>query len=495
MFDKLKEVLKRILDISKTIDKYKKDTVIQSLPTLTYVNRAKKFIEKNDLVMAEKILTDALELPQKDSLVYKYLGLVYEKTGKFDMAVENYQLSADLNPSDKNIWQRLGFALLSGGKFEQSIKSFENADKIQPNNTDTCTGCGMAYMKLRKYQDAYDKFLKAIAINKYNFSALFLAAVMEIKLGMYDKADSKLAFLSNVAPNEGNTFEYAKLKMLRGDFDNAIFYAKKSLGYNSLMLPAYLILGQLYTKKFDKDNAIKSFCIAFEKGLKTSQLFYEWGNSLLNFGMYEDAKNKFEQANELQNEDSDIMSKLALCSILLKDFDSAKIYTDKAASKTNNKTIELVNAISYYEEGKYDDSLQKLKSDDENVLNSLYTAKCYAKQDNFKKASEYFERTIEQNPCIKETYIDFTNLLIVKKDYKEAQRKLRKALKYFEDDVDLLNLMFNISYILVKADISTYNIKETLSIANKIEQMGADLFEYPRQKEELENILSESERN
>ena len=418
MFNKLKEILNRILNISNTIDKYKKDTVIQSLPTLTYVNRAKKFIEKNDFVMAEKILTDALELPQKDALVYKYLGLVYEKTGKFDMAVENYQLSADLNPNDKNIWQRLGFTLLSYGKLEQALKSFENADKVQANNTDTCTGWGMAYMKLGKYQDAYDRFLKAVAINKYNFSALFLAAVMEIRLEMYDKADSKLAFLSNVAPNEGNTFEYAKLKMLRGDLDNAIFYANKSLTYNSMMLPAYLLLGQLYTKKFDKENAQKSFCTAFEKGLKTAQLFYEWGNSLFNFGLYESAKEKFIQADKLQPENQEIMSKLALCNAILKDFDDANIYIEKIQNENNNE-IKLAIAIKDYEENRYDDSLNRLKSNEDNTLNSLYIAKCYVKKEDFKKASEYFERTIEKNPYLKESYIDFANMLISQKDYRE----------------------------------------------------------------------------
>ena len=82
MFNRLKKIIEQIKNISKSIDKYKKETIIQSLPTLTYVNRAKKLIEQNKFSEAEKILIDALSLPQKDALVYKYLGLVYERTNK-----------------------------------------------------------------------------------------------------------------------------------------------------------------------------------------------------------------------------------------------------------------------------------------------------------------------------------------------------------------------------------------------------------------------------
>ena len=222
------------------VDKYKKDTVIQSLPTLTFVNRAKKMIEQGDFVEAEDVLKKALELPQKDALVYKYLGLVYEKTGRNDLAVESYQNSAEINPQDKNIWQRLGFSLISTGKFEQAEKAFENSDKIQCGVSETYTGWGMALMKQEKFSGAREKFAKASNMNKYNFSAMFLCAVVEIKLEMYDKAEEKLAFLTKVYPNEGNTFEYARLKAIKNDYADAIYYAKKALEYNSNMLPAYI---------------------------------------------------------------------------------------------------------------------------------------------------------------------------------------------------------------------------------------------------------------
>ena len=140
MSDWLKNIIDKVKSLNSSVDKFKAETVIQSLPSLTYVNRAKVLIEQNKYEEALDILLKALELPQKDALVYKYLGLVYERLGDFEKSVENYQTSADLNPQDRNIWQRLGFALISIGKYENAVKSFENSDKVQSNNSDTFTG-------------------------------------------------------------------------------------------------------------------------------------------------------------------------------------------------------------------------------------------------------------------------------------------------------------------------------------------------------------------
>lgn len=237
--------------MSNSIDKYKEETIIQSLPSYTYVNRAKVLIAKGEFDVAEKILQKALELPQKDALVYKYLGAVYEKKGEIDKSVEAYQTSAELNPQDKNIWQRLGFALVSVGKYENAIKSFENSNKVQPSNSDTFTGWGMALMKQGKFAEAQAKFVDAARFNKYNFTAVFLCSIMDIKLGMYDKAEMKLSFLANVCPNANNTFEFARLKALKDDYESSIHYAKNQL---TTIIKCFLLI--FYWGRFIRINLI-----------------------------------------------------------------------------------------------------------------------------------------------------------------------------------------------------------------------------------------------
>ena len=492
MFNRLKEIIKQVKNINHNIDEYRKDTIIQSLPTLTYVNRAKKLIEQNKLEEAENILKQALSLPQEDALVYKYLGLLYEKTAQFERSVENYQKSADLNPNDKSIWQRLGFALLSVKEYSKAENSFENANKIQSGNSDTYTGWGMTQMKLNKYGEAREKFLTAFKINKYNFSAMFLCSIMEIKLKMYDMAEDKLKFLINVCPNESNTFEYARLRALRNNIDDGIFYAEKSLQYNPKMLPAYILLGQLYAQNNDEINSGKYFEEAEKQKLFGSNLFLEWGKALEKFGKYDDAKSKLLKACELEPENTDSLAHLGLCCVTRKEFDEAKPILEKVISKDpENSTVRQALGIISYENGEIEKAIQIFRENDEDAVNCFYLAKCYENQGNDVKTRDYYEAALTKNDKYLNAYKDYINFLIINKDYKNAQLKLRKALKISENDIDLLNSMFYTSYILVKENVSEYNVKEALLVAQKIENINPDLFKYPGQKQELISLLPE----
>lgn len=488
----LKNILEKVKTLSSSIDKYKEETVIQSLPSYTFVNRAKVLIEKGKFDEAEEILLKALELPQKDALVYKYLGAIYEKQGKHDKCVEAYQTSAELNPQDKNIWQRLGFELVTVGKYENAVKAFDNSNKVQPANSDTYTGWGMALMKQGKFAEAQSKFMDAARFNKYNFTAVFLGAVMDIKLGMYDKAEMKLSFLANVCPNANNTFEFARLKALKDDLESAIHYAKKSIDFNNRMLPSYILLGQVYTEKYDFVNAQKAFEDAEKMQLGCSALYYEWGKCLEKFNKLDDAKVRLLQALEQDNESIEIRAFLGLCCAERNEIEEAKSFLEAVIEKdAKNKVAQQALAIIDYETGDLQKAMEYFRANDERFVNAYYMAKCYEKQENDTKVKDCYESAIRLNPYYIKAFVDYSRYLISKNEYLEAQRKLRKALKNAPENILLLNLMFYVSYILVKDNVCEYNVKETISIANTIEKIAPELFEYPEQKQELEKLLAD----
>ena len=83
--------------------------------------------------------------------------------------------------------------------------------------------------------------------------------------------------------------------------------------------------------------------------------------------------------------------------------------------------------------------------------------------------------------------LEYSKWLINISDFVQAQRKLRKALKLEPDNTEILNLLFFTQYTIAQENVSEYNIKESLMIAQKAETLGR--FEYPDKKQELENIL------
>jgi len=496
LFDRVKKFLNNIKDLSKAVDIYKKDSVIQSLPSVAYVNKAKKFIDNNELEQAEILLLKALDISNQDSAAYKYLGKIYEYRGEFEKAVEYYKSSAVIGPQDKEVWLRLGLCRLNCGKVDEAISAFERANKVTPFNTDVQTGWGMALMKQKKYALARDKFMEASRINKYNFTAILLSAIMDGRLGDYEQAEIKLAFLAKTAPNESSTYEYANLKLLKREYSQAEEFAQKAIEINRQMFPAYLVLGEVYSRVGKFHEADEIFTQALENDLENEILYYEWGKAYLRQFKFEKACEKFKLSVEKCTEFADAKAGLALVYALAGDFDCLKELKAQANLK-NNLYFQEAIGLEYVDCGNFEQAIdifkQILKTDDRQTYNYLHIARVYNKIGNRDKTIEYYENFMNANPEYVEGYLEYAKYLVSISDYAGAQRKLRKAEKLDDKNLEILNLLFFVSYTLVKEKVCEYNIKEAISLAHRIQNIGR--FEYEQENAELENILAKIQGN
>ena len=488
LFNGFKNIYNKIKNLNKSIDDYKDESVVQSLPTVAYVNRAKKYIEQKKYQEAKKVLQSALDISQQDYLVYKYLGRIYENEQNFKNAIENYERVILLNPNDKDIYLRYGMVSLYSDKLDQALESFEKANKLTPNNTDVYTGWGMAYMKKKKYALARDKFVLAAQINKYNFTAILLSAVMETRIGEYASAQDKLRFLIKVAPNESSNYEYSKLMLLQEHYDEAIEYANKSIAINNKMLPAYCILGEVYSIKNNSENTHEVFQTALDNGLESSLLYFEWGKACIRLFDFALAEEKFNKALEQENDNLDAKIGLALVCAYKNDFN---LLNELKERNQNNVYIQEATGLFYMHEQRYADAVdmfkKAVKTDKNQTYNYYNMAKSYIALNDKTKVKEYFDKFIEINPLYLKGLVDYSRWLIEISDYEEAQRKLRRAEKLSPSDLCVLNLLFFVSYTLVKNNVCEYNIKEAISIANRAIDLGH--FEYTPQKQELEDLL------
>ncbi len=495
MFSWLKKIHEKIKDLNISVDQYKKETDNQVIPSLAYVNRAKKLIDKNEYLEARDVLLEALEINQKDSIVLKYLGIVEEKLGNFDEAISLYKKSSELNPQDKNIWYRLGMTQVTIKKYEDAELSFEKADKISQINTDIQTGWGMALFKQRKYEQAHEKFISAIKINRYNFSAMLLAAITEIRLGKYDDAENKLSFLNNANPNESCTYEYANLYYIKGDYDLAIKYALRSIEFNNNMLPSYLLLGKLYSIKFDYDNAVNCFQSAENRDLKSPILYVEWGNALVRLYKFDEARLIYQKALYMDVECSEAQAGMALCSAEMNDFERAKNLVELLEEKGfDNVFVVEAKGLLAFNQGDVNAAINLfktvLKNTSGNTYDYLRLARCYLVSQNDNMIRDSYEKFIKLNSKYCPVYLEYAKYLVSKNDFKDAQRKLRKALTIENNNNEILNLLFYVSYVLVKENVSEYNVKEAISIANRTNN-----FEYSDYKADLDRILKEINEN
>ncbi len=495
MFGWLKCISDKIKDLNVSVNSYKDETDNQTIPSLASVNRAKKLLEKSRYAEAKKVLLEALELTQKDALVYKYLGMVDERLGDIKSAVISYKEAAKINPQDKNVWHKLGLAQISLRDYEDAEVSLEKADKVSPMNTDIQTAWGMSLLKQKKYPQAHEKFIKAIQINRYNFAAMLLAAIVEIRLEKYDDAEKKLSFLMDTNPNESCAYEFANLFFLKENYEAAIRYAKQSIDFNPNMLPAYLLLGKIYSLQYDYENSTKYFAMAKDKELVNSLLYLEWGNALIRLSRFEEAKEMYQKVLLEDLENTDAQAGMALCAAETKDFEKAYNLIGFVEEKdTENILLIEAKGVSALAYGKVDEAVnyfkEALKKDSKDVYNYYRLAKCYQILGNDEMVADSYDKMLKFNPLCVEAYFEYAKYLISKKDYKDAQRKLIKAEKLDGSNQEILNLLFYTSYILVKENVCEYNVKEAISIADRITR-----FEYPELRAELEVLLKNIKEN
>ena len=490
----IKNVIDKIKDLSGSVDTYRQDSIIQSLPTVAYVNKAKKLLEERQFDKAEEVLKKALDISNQDACAYKYLGKIYELRAEFSEAVHYYENSAHLNPQDKEIWLRLGMSRLNCKQYEDALVAFERANKVTPLNTDVHTGWGMTLMKLKKYALARDKFNTASQISKYNFTAILLSAIMEIRLCDYESAEIKLKFLAKVAPNESSTYEYANLKLLKSDYKAAEKYALKSIAINRQMLPAYFVLGEVYSLQKDYEKTEQIFESALNNDLENETLHFEWGKAYVRLFEFEKANRQFELALQTNASYANAKIGLTLTKALVGDFSLVDEIKEKHG---DNVYVQEAVGLERFAAGKHEDAIQMFKKalriDPKQTYNYLHLAEIYQKIGNSVKTKENFDKFVLENPKYSQGFLAYAKWLISIEDFADAQRKLRKAEKLSPFNIEILNLLFYSSYRLVKANVCEYNIKETISISEKIKSLGD--FIYPNELQEFENILRDIQGN
>jgi len=209
---------------------------------------------------------------------------------------------------------------------------------------------------------------------------------------------------------------------------------------------------------------------------------------------FEKAKEQFEISFSKDNDYLNPKIGLALVNAYDNDFTLLDTLKEKHG---NNVYIQEGMGLEKVSEGRLEDSIElfkkSLRTERKQSYNYLHLARVYQKLENHDKTKEYFEKFITENSKYVKGFVEYAKWLMSISDYADAQRKLRRAEKLDNNNVEILNLLFYSSYRLVKDNICEYNIKETISIADKAQSLGH--FEYENEKVELENILKDIQGN
>ena len=161
------------------------------------------YYRKGILDKAEFHLKEVVRLKPDYSSAYNFLGVIYFRTGRVDLAIESYNKALSnllyLSPQDARF--NLGMAYLSRREYKKAAEQFELAISIVPDYTAAYNNLGKAYEGLQdkvKARQAYEKALE--------FAPNFTEAHMNLGKLLYRSGDRRGAAKSfkevvRLAPN------------------------------------------------------------------------------------------------------------------------------------------------------------------------------------------------------------------------------------------------------------------------------------------------------
>jgi beta-barrel assembly-enhancing protease len=172
-------------------------------------------LDRDDINARYKQLKDSLiNEPDNIDLLYA-AGLIEDKLGFTNEALEHYQKALNLSPQDEDVLRNVGLLYLKLGKAQEAKTYLLRAADITSDNDEITLAMGRAYDALGEYQRALDYYLK---------------------LGNYDLGDVDIRYYIAMAygklNNQGESHYYfgAHFKKMKKK-DSALFHYKEALRY------------------------------------------------------------------------------------------------------------------------------------------------------------------------------------------------------------------------------------------------------------------------
>jgi serine/threonine-protein kinase len=368
------------------------------LKALGYTQR---FDKPGNLDLAISALEDAVKADPRFALGFAQLGEAYrlkyqlDKDPKWiDQALANCNKAEQLDDRLPVVYATLGHIHRSTGKYDLALQEYQRALQLDPHSADAVLGLADSYDNAGRTADAEAAYKKAIALRPDSWNGYNALGNFYDDHQRYDEAIAQFNHAIQLTPD--NASLYLNLGAVYSDKADPRYFpdAEKALR-KSIELepsyPAYANLGYLYIQQHKYAEAAETV----EKALQINDRDYlVWGNLAIAY----EGLNQKDKAS--------------------KAWDREQALLEQASQATPRDAIVQANLGLLYAKKKVRDkalshiqSALVLSPDDANVLEAVGEA--YEDLGDRAQAIQYLERAIQKgyNPATLKTVPDLQGLL------------------------------------------------------------------------------------
>jgi tetratricopeptide (TPR) repeat protein len=114
---------------------------------------------------AQQLADTAVFLDGSNPYARLYMGNVFTNFGRYNEALEQYQLGIEANPGFADLYIGLAYSYFATSRVPEAIVTFENALRVDPNNATAYDGLAYMYLQLGVDAEAVEHAQQAVELN------------------------------------------------------------------------------------------------------------------------------------------------------------------------------------------------------------------------------------------------------------------------------------------------------------------------------------------
>jgi len=321
--------------------------------------KALGYMQLKQYAESEKYLVKATKKNSNISDAFEYLGLLYFKTGKKDLAGKYYRKANDIsggmlsqiyfnkglifykrnliedamvaftkvNLMSENKFARyyLGQILSKTGNYKGAIEEYKDILKKDPEDIKSLEALGYIYFDLKIADQGIEIFKKLIILNPNIPAYYFNIASLNKFLGNY--SESERYFLLSYEKDPENYLNYLNLGdiyKLKGELDKSEEMILRAIEKFPMDFMMYYEMGLIKMEKNDPANALKYFLKSFELNFEDIYTINKIANIYQMEGELNKAQKFFKKSLKMDNKDPYTHFKYGELLVMLNDKEEAK---------------------------------------------------------------------------------------------------------------------------------------------------------------------------
>ncbi|OGH96543.1 MAG: hypothetical protein A2104_07140 [Candidatus Melainabacteria bacterium GWF2_32_7] len=332
----------------------------------------------------ENIWKTRLQEDPQDPVAHMNLGVVLQKKGDFQNALNEYKIAESIDPKNLTLSLNLGTLFQAMNDLPMALRAYDSILQINPTDPLAHYYRATALKQIGNIKGAIDEFQIVLKIDPNNIPAKksLFEAVKEIQ-----NPDESLQIMSELAKAYENDaiaqYNFAYQLHSQKKIDEALAFYQKTIVINPKLIDAYLNIASIYKEKQQYSEAILTLQNALVVNPDDSKV-----KSLLAQIQESATISKYDQAVKKHNQGDYEGAIQDYLRIAEENGDSADVYVSLgAAYQAANKINEA--AVAYN---------KALELDKENSAALYYLGTIYYSQKNYEKAYIVYEKALTQDP-------------------------------------------------------------------------------------------------